>query len=93
MLFDAHGHAFEQFGGVPERGIYDNMKTAVDKVGRGKLRQVNKRFEAMASHYLFEAHFCHPASGWKRVVGSSGLRRHTRRTSSAPSAGWKRRRT
>lgn len=66
MLFDVHEHAFALFGGVPERGIYDNMKTAVDKVIRGKLRQVNKRFEAMASHYLFEAQFCNPASGWEK---------------------------
>ena len=66
MLFDAHYHAFNAFGGIPERGIYDNMKTAVDKVGRGKQRQVNKRFYAMVSHYLFEAEFCNPASGWEK---------------------------
>lgn len=66
MLFDAHYHAFRVFGGIPERGIYDNMKTAVDKVGRGKERQVNKRFQAMVSHYLFEAEFCNPASGWEK---------------------------
>ncbi|MGF6546371.1 transposase [Paraburkholderia youngii] len=30
MLFDAHARAFAAFGGVPRRGIYDNMKTAVD---------------------------------------------------------------
>lgn len=35
MLFDAHAKAFAAFGGVPRRGIYDNMKTAVDRVGRG----------------------------------------------------------
>lgn len=51
MLFDAHNHAFRVFGGVPARGIYDNMKTAVDKIGRGKARVINKRFLAMASHY------------------------------------------
>ena len=66
MLFDAHNHAFRVLGGVPERGIYDNMKTAVDKVGRGKERRVNKRFQAMVSHYLFEAEFCNPASGWEK---------------------------
>ncbi len=66
MLFDAHVHAFEVFGGVPERGLYDNMKTAVDKVGRGKQRAVNARFTAMVSHYLFEAEFCNPASGWEK---------------------------
>ena len=66
MLFDAHVHAFRVLGGVPRRGIYDNMKTAVDRVGRGKERQVNARFTAMVSHYLFEATFCNPASGWEK---------------------------
>jgi len=66
MLFDAHNHAFRVLGGVPRRGIYDNMRTAVDRIGRGKERQVNARFSAMASHYLFEAEFCNPASGWEK---------------------------
>jgi transposase len=66
MLFDAHQHAFRVFGGIPERGIYDNMKTAVDKVRRGKARVVNARFQAMVSHYLFEAEFCNPAAGWEK---------------------------
>ena len=66
MLFDAHNHAFRVLGGVPRRGIYDNMRTAVDKVGRGKERQVNARFAAMVSHFLFEAEFCNPASGWEK---------------------------
>jgi Mu transposase-like protein len=61
-----HNHAFRVFGGIPRRGIYDNMKTAVDKVGRGKERDVNVRFMAMASHYLFEPEFCNPASGWEK---------------------------
>jgi len=66
MLFDAHNHAFEVLGGVPRRGIYDNMKTAVDRVRPGKLREVNARFSAMVSHFLFEADFCNPASGWEK---------------------------
>ena len=66
MLFDAHYHAFVAFGGIPERGIYDNMKTAVDKVGRGKKRVVNARFRAMVSHFLFESEFCSPAAGWEK---------------------------
>ena len=66
MLFDAHNRAFALLGGVPRRGIYDNMKTAVDKVGRGKARVVNTRFRAMVSHYLFEAEFCNPAAGWEK---------------------------
>jgi transposase len=66
MLFDAHNHAFRVFGGVPKRGIYDNMKTAVDKVLTGKQRQVNARFLAMVSHYVFETTFCNPAAGWEK---------------------------
>ncbi len=66
MLFDAHWHAFRVFGGVPGRGIYDNMKTALDRVGRGKQRDVNARFKAMASHYVFEPEFCNPAAGWEK---------------------------
>ncbi len=66
MLFDALAHAFRVLGGVPQRGIFDNMKTAVDRIGTGKARQVNARFAAMASHYLFETDFCNPASGWEK---------------------------
>jgi len=66
MLFDAHWHGFRVFGGIPGRGIYDNMKTAVDRVGRGKQRQVNLRFLAMTNHYVFEPEFCNPASGWEK---------------------------
>jgi transposase len=66
MLFDAHWHGFRVFGGVPGRGIYDNMRRAVDRVGRGKERQVNIRFIAMTNHYVFEPEFCNPASGWEK---------------------------
>ena len=74
MLFDAHYHGLSAFGGIPERGIYDNMKTAVDKVGRGKARSINKRFQAMVSHYLFEAEFCNPAAGWEKGQIEKGVR-------------------
>jgi transposase len=66
MLFDALTQAFRVLGGVPSRGIFDNMKTAVDRIGSGKTRQVNARFAALASHYLFEPEFCNPASGWEK---------------------------
>ena len=66
MLFDAHNPAFLVLGGVPQRGIVDNMKTAVNRVGRGKLREVNARFQVMASHFLIETTFCSPAAGWEK---------------------------
>jgi transposase len=66
MLFDAHTRSFAALGGIPRRGIYDNMKTAVDKVKKGKGRVVNARFAAMAAHYLFDPDFCNVASGWEK---------------------------
>lgn len=66
MLFDAHNRAFEFFGGSCGRGIYDNPKTMVTKVGRGKQRVVHPRFSQLCSHYLFEPDFCTPAAGWEK---------------------------
>jgi transposase len=66
MLFDAHIQAFSYFGGIPLRGIYDNMKTAVDLVFVGKERQFNRRFLELMSYYLIEPVACSPASGWEK---------------------------
>jgi transposase len=41
------------YGGVPGREIYDNMKPAVARVGKDKLRDIYARFNALASHYVF----------------------------------------
>lgn len=48
-LFDAHTQAFAAFGEVPHRGIYDNVKTAIDKVHPRKKRDANARFAATCS--------------------------------------------
>ena len=66
MVFDAHVRAFAFFGGVPLRMVYDNPKTVVDAILPGKDRQFNRRFLAMASHYLFEPVACTPESGWEK---------------------------
>jgi hypothetical protein len=68
MLFDAHTRSFKMLGGISRRGIYDNMKTAVNKVAKGKQRIVNTRFAAMTAHYLFDPDFCNVASGWEKGV-------------------------
>jgi transposase len=79
MLFDAHTRSFAALGGIPRRGIYDNMKTAVDRVKKGKGRVVNARFAAMCSHYLFEADFCNVASGWEKGVVEKNVQDSRRR--------------
>src|SRR5215472_14395609 len=52
MVFDAHDRAFAFFKGACRRGIYDNMKTAVETIFVGKDRLYNRRFLQMSSHYL-----------------------------------------
>ena len=66
MVFDAHDRAFAFFRGACQRGIYDNMRTAVDAVLIGRERQFNRRFAQMCSHYLVEPVACTPASGWEK---------------------------
>lgn len=79
MLFDAHTRAFQALGGIPLRGIYDNMRTAVDKVLPGKLRIVNARFSALCVHYLFDPDFCNVASGWEKGVVEKNVQDSRRR--------------
>jgi len=61
MVFDAHDKAFDFFRGTCTRGIYDNMKTAVEAVFIGKERLYNRRFLQMCSHYLVHPVACTPA--------------------------------
>ena len=62
----AHDKAFRFYGGVCRRGIYDNMKTAVEAIFVGKARRYNLRFLQMCSHHLIEPAACTPASGWEK---------------------------
>ena len=66
MVFDAHERAFAFFKGACGRGVYDNMKTAVETIFVGKDRQYNRRFLQMCSHHLVEPVACTPASGWEK---------------------------
>src|ERR1700688_57109 len=66
MVFDAHERAFAFFRGACTRGIYDNMKTAVETIFVGKDRRYNRRFVQMCSHHLVDPVACTPASGWEK---------------------------
>jgi len=66
MVFDAHDRAFAFFRGTCQRGIYDNMKTAVETIFVGRERAYNRRFLQMCSHYLVEPVACTPSSGWEK---------------------------
>jgi hypothetical protein len=66
IVFDAHDRAFALFKGTCGRGIYDNMKTAVETIFVGKDRLYNRRFQQMCGHYLVDPVACAPASGWEK---------------------------
>jgi transposase len=66
MVFDAHEKAFQFYKGSCRRGIYDNMRTAVDGVFVGKERQFNRRFLQLMSHHLVEPTACTPGAGWEK---------------------------
>src|SRR5256714_4176582 len=66
MVFDAHDRAFALFRGACTRGIYDNLKAAVDAIFVGRERAYNRRFLQMCSHYLVEPVACTPGAGWEK---------------------------
>jgi transposase len=66
MLLDAHVQAHDFFGGLCGRGIYDNLKSVVTRIGVGKERDFNARFLECSSHYLFEIEACTPKAGWEK---------------------------
>lgn len=73
-FLDGFVHAFEFFGGVPTEGLFDNLKTAVQKMLQGRDRLEQETFLALQTHYLFKAEFCNPASGNEkgRIEGTVG---------------------
>jgi transposase len=62
-LLQGHVDAFDYFGGVPKTIVYDNLKTVVKRILKGKKREETERFIQLKSHYLFESDFCEPGKG------------------------------
>jgi len=78
-FFLGHVKAFDFFEGVPHRISYDNLKTAVLEVLKGKKRIEQQSFYHFRGVYLFESHFCTPGAGHEKglVEHSVGyFRRH-----------------
>lgn len=61
-FLDGHVRAFEHFGCLPHRLIYDNLSSAVRRLVLPE-RELTARFQALASHYLFEPCFTRPGTG------------------------------
>lgn len=58
--------AFEFFGAVPREVWWDNPKTVAQRILRGRERQINPHYLAMASHYCFAPMFCMPGKGQEK---------------------------
>ncbi len=77
MFLDGHIRAFDWYGGVFPTVVFDNLKTAVRRILRGKARIEQDRFTALRAHYTFESRFCNPARGQEKggVEGLVGFAR------------------
>jgi transposase len=61
-FIEAHMMAFDWFGGITERVLYDNLRAAVFS-GGGKNAVKQERFKALEAHYSFDAVFANLDSG------------------------------
>jgi transposase len=59
-FLELHVQAFEWYGGVFPSLRFDNLKSAVKKVLKGRRRVESDRFVALRSHYLFASQFTTP---------------------------------
>jgi transposase len=66
--------AFTFFGCVPRELWWDNPRTVVKAIFRGRDRRPNERYAALASHYTFEPLFCMPARGNEKPYAETRVR-------------------
>jgi transposase len=66
--------AFEFFGCVPREVWWDNPKTVVSQIFKGRERRPNEYYAALASHYVFEACYCMPARGNEKPYAETRVR-------------------
>jgi transposase len=66
--------AFSFFGCVPREVWWDNPRTVVRLIFKGRERRPNCYYQALASHYTFEALFCMPARGNEKPHAETRVR-------------------
>jgi transposase len=65
---------FSFFGCVPREVWWDNPRTVVRQIFKGRERRPNEYYQALASHYTFEACFCMPARGNEKPHAETRVR-------------------
>jgi transposase len=78
-ILDGMVAAFEFFGCVPKEVWWDNPKTVATLILQGRGRQIQPRYAALASHYLFDPLFCMPARGNEKPDAESTVKAVQRR--------------
>jgi transposase len=73
-LFDGFLRTAVEFNGVTRDGVFDNPKTAVVKILRGRNRKVNAEFAAFTGSLAIDMQFAAPAKGNEKggVEGAHG---------------------
>jgi transposase len=62
-FLDGLVRAFDYFGGVPDRLLFDNLRAAVRRVLVGSERELNRRFAELVAHYVFTPCFARVRRG------------------------------
>lgn len=82
-FFDGHIRAFAYFDRVFNKIIYDNLKSAVRQIVRGRERIEQNAFVLFRTHYSYDAQFCSPAKGSEKG-GVEGIVGYVRRNFLTP---------
>lgn len=73
-IFDGVLRGCVELGGVARDGVFDNPRTAVDKVLRGRRREVNREFAGFCGSLALDVQFAAPGKGNEKggVEGAHG---------------------
>jgi transposase len=71
--------AFDFFGCAPREVWWDNPRTVVSRIARGRERRLHPRYAALANHYAFDPRFCLPAHGNEKPDAESTVKAVQRR--------------
>jgi transposase len=72
-LLDGLVSFFRWLGGLPSRGVFDNMSLAVKEVLRGRDRIETTLFHGFRGAFPFDADFCAPAKAWEKGSVERGV--------------------
>lgn len=65
-FLEGHIRAFEHFGGVPNRAIFDNAKVAVSEGYGAYVTKQTERYLTLQAHYAFYTDYCNVNSGHEK---------------------------